>query len=209
MNLLIEDVKEFSDFLIEHDLTADQFFICTLLSSELEGYVGLPEREEAISNFFKYFHTVAEHKENPVWSQQDLDDLVEKNYLKRRIGAPDDTYNYRHFEATEGFADLVFEKKNSLMSKFEDFWEEYPVRHKENGKNFNLKAVNKERIFEIYKDALEQTEHETILSALKIANSKNEVNCRIDKWLTGENWMAYLEEVESGEINEDIQQTVL
>lgn len=213
MNILIEDVNEFAIFLIENGLTADQFFFCALLSSEAEGYYGLPDRQKAISKFFEYYNTVGKHKENPVWAKQDLDELVEKGFIQRIGNTDEDNYEYQNFEVTEKFLDLVFEEKGSAMDQFQEFWDAYPARHvTDDGQSLNIKAVNKEEIYDVWRNAVKDVDHEDLLKALKIADSKNEVDCRIDKWLNSHQWEAYMDEVEEDvdpEDNPDIEQTVL
>jgi len=208
MNLLIDDVNEFIDFLHTHKLTADQFVFCLLLSSESEDYRGLPDKEKAMSNFFKYYSNVASNKENPVWAQQDLDELVEKGFIERMTGVSEESYEYDKFEITDKFLDLVFEKKGSLMDNFSDFWSTYPAFYEnKDGQKFNIKAVNKEDVFDDYRKAVRDVEPDELLHALKVAKSKDEVNCRIDKWLNSHMWEAYMGE-ESTEA-QDIEQTVL
>lgn len=199
MNLLIEDVHEFAEFLIEYDITADQFFCCVLLSSEAEGYKGLPDRQSAISKFYKYHNMVVKGKKHSIWKKEHMDELVEKGFLQR-VRPKEDLdrpYKYDNFEATEKFLDLVFEEQGSAMGKYEEFWSEYPARYEtQDGKNLNIKSVNKEMLFNEYKSALNEEDHETIMKCLKLAKQKDEVNCRIDKWLQSHQWEVYLDEIE-------------
>lgn len=207
MNLLIDDVNEFVEFLHEHRLTADQFLFCILLSSEAEDYYGLPDRDDAIANFYRYHNQVGKHKDNPVWAQQDLEELMEKGFIQRRAGVDSESYRYEDFEIKKKFLDLVFESKESLMDDFQEFWSEYPAFYEDGDNKFNIKAVNKEEIFDIYRKTTREVDSDDLLHALQVAKSKNEVNCRIDKWLNSHMWETYMGQ-ESTEA-EDIEQTVL
>lgn len=212
MNLLSGDVNEFVDFLIEHDLTADQFLYCALLSSEVEdAKYNLPSKKDAISSFYEYYNNVVNQKEANTWKQSILDDLVDKGYLVNKNNEGE--YQYDRFEVTNKFIDLVFEECDSQMEKFNEFWHEYPSFYEtSDGQKLNIKAVNKEMLFSTYKKALSEVEHEIIIKCLKIAKAKDEVNCRIDKWLNSHRWEPYLKQAkESDEIeeNQDVQQTVL
>lgn len=213
MNLLREEVNQYVSFLVNHNLTADQFLYCVLLSSEASGYQNLPDRETAVANFYKYYETVAKHKENEVWTKQDLDDLLNKELIQRIASADQDSYVYQDFEVTTKFLDIAYQKKSTSMSQFQDFWSEYPARYvSDDGTKFNIKAVNKEEMYKVWRKATNHVDHEDLLQALRIAKSKDEVDCRIDKWLNGHQWEPYMDQVEEDvdpEDNPDIEQTVL
>jgi len=197
MNLLVDDVKEFVDFLEEHDITADQFLFCVLLASEQEdSNYQLPDRQEAISRFYKYKSVVAEEKENTVWTQSDLRELVDIGFLNEIN--PDEKFVWDNFETTEKFISLVFDEKQDKKDLYEEFWDEYPDTYEsQEGKTFNIKAVNFEKLFDDYKKALKVEDHETIMKSLKLAKQKDEVNCRPDKWLNSRRWEPYVDELEN------------
>lgn len=213
MNLLVDDLDKFIEFLTEHEITADQFLFCCLMSSEYdeEGSqnYNLPDRQEAISSVYKYRELVAKKKENLVWAKEDLEDLVDKNLLKD-VNTYPDKFTWDNFRTTRKFIDLVFEEKDDLKEQYLEFWDEYPARYEgDDGTMFNIKAVNKEEMFHVYKKALNDVEHETLMDCLKLAKQKDEVNCRLDKWLKSHQWEPYLDEIEKGVNAESVSQTVL
>ncbi len=211
MNLFTEEVEAFVEFLIEHDLTADQFLFCLLLSSEAEGYQDLPDREQAMANFFRYYNTIVQDKENPVWAKQDLDDLVSKGFISRLPAAGEDSYGYQDFEVTREFLDLAFEKKDDLMTQFEEFWDVYPPRYvSDDGTKFNIKAVNKEEVWSVFQNKAKELDNPSIIiDSLKVAKNKDEVDCRIDKWLKSHQWEAYVDEIDEATEYSQTKQTVL
>lgn len=209
MNLLAENVEEFSQLLIELDMTADQFFFCCLLASEQEDLnYNLPSKKEVVPRFYEYYNTVAVKKEVNPWSQETLEDLVERNYLidKNKEGK----YQYDQYEVTKKFISRVFDPIDSKKDKYEEFWNAYPSTYEtQDGKKLNIKAVNFEQLFGVYKNALDIESHENILQSLKLAKNKDEVNCRPDKWLQSRSWEPYLDEIDQGVDPEQESRTTL
>jgi len=210
MNLLVDNINEFVDFLEDYQITADQFLFCVLLSAEQDSdKYDLPDRQKSIANFFRYHENVVENAEYHVWTQPSLQDLVDKGFISRIIDDPEN-FDYQNFETTEKFIDLVFEEKNDLKEQYLEFWDEYPARYEsDDGTMFNIKAVNKEEMFEVYKNALNDVEHDTLMDCLKLAKQKDEVNCRLDKWLKSHQWEPYVDEIEKGVTEESVSQTLL
>jgi hypothetical protein len=199
LNLLVDSINEFVDFLEEHKITADQFLFCVLLSSEYEeGDYDVPENtEKTIGNFYKYKSLVVEEKDNPVWTQTDIKELVDKGFLEDVNKYPD-KFAWDNFRTTEKFISLVFEEKEDEMDLYQEFWDEYPDTYEsQEGKVFNIKAVNFETMFGVYKKALKVEDHETIMKSLKLAKQRDEVNCRLDKWLNSRRWEPYVDELEN------------
>ncbi len=206
--ILVDDLKEFSDFLSEHEITADQFFFCLHMASEQRnGEYNLPDK--CLSNFYEYYNNVA--MPHGSWKYDHMIELCDKGFL---VNMNDDGDKYfDNFEVTDQFLDAVFEKQDDIQEKFEEFWNTYPAFHENNeGKKFNIKAVNKEKLYPEYKKALNKDTHTMIMKALKIGKNRNEVNTRIDKWLQSEFWRAYKEDIREGvdpDEAEDVQQTVI
>lgn len=198
MNLLVEDVEEFAQLLCRLDMTADQFLFCALLASdEGAGEYAVPDKQKALERFFEYYNTVAKQKEVDPWNQEALDDLEEREFVKNRN--KEGEYRYDRYDPTMKFITAVFDKVDSHMDMYKEFWDAYPNEHEtEDGDVLNIKSVNFEKLFDVYKDALEVEDHENILQALKLAKAKDRVNCRPDKWLNSRQWEPYLQEIEDG-----------
>lgn len=206
---MIKDIVEYTNYLIEHGISAEQDVICRLLASEQEGYRDLPSREEAFTNFYAYWETILKGSKDDRLSV--LKHLEDKGFIKY-LGDEPNNPNYDDYYVTKKFLDIAYEKIPDKWDQYDEFWQEYPRRHKENGKNFVLKATNKEELFKEYKKHLSKKSHRFIMKALKIAKAKNELNMKIDIWLKSEQYMEYEDEVINGVDEQDvgeIEQTIL
>jgi len=199
---MVYNVKKYVEWLTKHDLLAEQDLICRLLCAEQDGYHNLPERDTLV-NYYEYFSKVVKDKKlvngEHIWTKAIMDDLVDKGFIQ--YSGVTDKVHWDDYEVTEKYMNIAFKKIPEKWDLFEEFWNTYPWFVTKDNKKFNLKSLNKEEVFEQYKyhlgtQALEN--HDLILKALKIAKSKGDVNNRVDKWLEGEFYKAYAQEVEQG-----------
>lgn len=202
------DIVEYTNYLIENNLTSHQDVLCRLLASEQEGYFDLPNRQEAMRNFYAYYNTLIKGK--GIWTKNSLDELENRGFIECTKNINEPTYD--DYYVTKKYLNIAYHEVPDKWEMFEEFWETYPNFHESDGKKFNLMAISKEEVFDIYKKQLNNSSHELIMGGLKIAKAKNEVNTKISTWLKSESYKQYKDDVNNGNIPEDyeeIQQTIL
>lgn len=190
---MIEDVDRYIDFMVENDMTANQFLLAYILYLDYQehndGVMGsdLP----AIANVYKYATTTGG------WSTPSMQDLINKGWLKGELDKkkiyPDD------LQPTQKFIDAIFASKGD----FERFWETYPhfIDHWDDPRQGKIpvKAVSKDEIRDIFNDRVKtKTRFRKLIEALEWAVENDQITMGIKKWLEGEYWKAHLKQKEEG-----------
>ena len=191
---MIEDVNQLVDFLVEHEITADQYLFCHILylDKEESGTPVLQSEGPAIANIYKYgyesFMTWFKRKPFP---QPLIQDLINKEFIrdynKSGKSYPDD------YEVTTKFIDAVF----TSYGHFEEFWSAYPAWNEDpnTGKKFPLRSVDKDELEKLYgKKCKTLKRHKKIMEAVEYSKKDKTVsNMRIDNFLKSEHWKNVLE----------------
>lgn len=190
---MIEDTKEFIEFLAEHDISERQFMLCWILYLDKEKYKGqlLPEEGESIANIYRYIELVDQ------WSSKEIKELVERDYLIDRSSGKN--YYPDQLEVADKFVDAVF----ATQTQFELFVNEYPsfTEHFDDPRkgDIPLKAVDMERVHKIFNRKIRsKVKFKKLMKSLKWAKEQDMVRMNILKYLSGELWKAHLKKMKEG-----------
>jgi hypothetical protein len=187
---MISDLNRYVDFLVKHEITTEQFFLCYCIYVDGRQSNGLfPDKGRAKANIYKYAEGV---KPFPF---KDIDDLVDKGLLidENKKGIHRNTYP-DHFRVTDLFIDSIF----TTEDRFEEFWSVYPglvnnfrdIR----GPKIPLKACDKDEVRDLYLKRVPTIDlHERCVRATAACKRAGIINMNILKWIGGEVWMSYEE----------------
>lgn len=166
---MIEDPKQFVEFLARHRLSSDQFLFMFLIYKE--NYTSL------------YIYTEQVKGLHP----EEIQDLVRRGYLRNENSAPGD-YFADSFIVTEKFTAVAFDMTNKDAAT--EFWDAYPPILYIDGKRFSATAVNKELFLEKYTKKIGYSKrlHKKVMAALTYGKQINAVNMGIEKWFQSEQW---------------------
>ena len=177
------DVEVYVDFMVEHQITADEFLFCYLLYLDKihrSENGRLHRRDTAytpIALMYKYIGGVKK------WGINEIRRLVEKNLLvdNNATGTTDPDM----MEVTDRFVDAIC----STYKDFDEFWDAYPgftANFKDRkGPDIPLKAVDYDEVEQLYMRRIKnKREHKKMMEVLNWARGKGKVTVNIKNWLS-------------------------
>ena len=198
---IFDNPKELAHYLVERKITFKQFCLAYFLSPEsryADKYDIPFERKNGQVAFYKATDYIVKYAQyDKAWKKEDINNLVKHDLIINKN--EEGQFHQDNFEVTEKFLSLVFEEKDTqnMRELFDEFWNTYPAFMEVDGKEFVLRSVDKDEVYEIYQDKASDTSAEDINDALKVAKGKGQVKNRIDKWLKGEFYNEYMDEIDN------------
>lgn len=195
---MIENVNEYVDFLIKHDITQDQFLLCYLLYTDSQKqlpdgrrvYIGKSNKtkERPIAKMYEYIDHIQRNRNRSAWTAHDVDVLIDRGFLRQpanvdKVKSPD------LLILEDKFIDAIF----TTDDEFEIFWNTYPGIIENfkipNGKMIKLKAVDKDELRKSFKKIVTtKNQFEFLMENLQWAIDNNIINMNIKNYLTSRQW---------------------
>lgn len=162
----IDDVNEYTNFLVKHRLTPNQFYILLLRhTTNIKSSVSFIK---SLGGFAK----------------KEVQDLLDRGYLDSFNERGEDLF-HKYF-ATPKFYDEIFVDTDIAG---EELWEAYPEYLLIDSKQWKAKTCDKDEIIEIYcrKIKYNKVLHKKAMDALE-QEKKEGVRMGIEKWVRSEQW---------------------
>lgn len=176
------NTEEYINFLIKHDITANQFLLAYLLNME-NGAVVL----------YKYM------EEGQGWTMEEVDDLVAKGFIfsTNHTKSGQDDYYLDRYLATSTFKNLVFIECDEA---FEEILEMYPTFIIVEGKKYSTKGGPIEKLSKTYNRLIHgnMKTHEKVKEALNYGIDNHLINMGMTKWVESRQWDVLLKEKAKG-----------
>jgi len=170
--MIFVETEQFVDFLVQHQLTPNQFMFCYLKASF------------DMKNFKRYMDKVGKFK------REEISDLIERGYIE-------DFNEFGPNGARKVFIDsyLVTPKftKNLYIETEQagrELWELFPDYFTINGSRVNAKSCDQDAIIKLYCKYIKNGVklHKEVLSLLKQAVDRGEIKMGIEKWVSSKQW---------------------
>lgn len=204
---MLENVKQFTDFLLKWDITPNQFFLCWLLFWDHHEYEDRkltkggkrmnPNDKSAAVNLYRYA------KKGKSWNKQEISDLQDKGL----IAPTNDKKRYviDSQQVTQKFIDAVLVNRE----REDEFWESYPSWVQ----NFNnpskpdipLKSCDQDKIKTLYRSLVRtKARHERVMEILNWAKRHEKIKMSIANFVKSRMWeqLEELMEKEGGDIDD-------
>jgi hypothetical protein len=173
---MFEDLRAYTDLLVKHKITANQFLFLYLIHTQ---------------NFAILYELV--HKGHG-FSPEDIEDLEQRDLIINLNKTPNEFYA-DSFIVTDRFAmDLFIENEQAAQ----EFWECYPLLINIDFRKIPAKTVNKEVFFKDYTKKIghSKIKHDKVMTALRYAIKNDRINMGIKKWFESEQWVEIQSELE-------------
>lgn len=181
---MLEDVKQFTDFLVKWKITPNQFFLCWLLFWDHKEYKGgkrpNPNDPLTFANVYRYAKKVKN------WNVDEINDLVEKGLIENPSGKQ---MKIDQMKVTQKFIDeLLVNKKRE-----DEFWDAYPTWiknfHNPSKPQINLKTCVESDIKTLYRKFVKtKKKHERVMEILKWAKRHDKIRCNIENFVKSKMW---------------------
>jgi hypothetical protein len=180
------DINDYVNCLNQMKITANQFLLCYLLYSDQKVEIapnkyGYIKKGTGMANLYKYA------SQNTKWTKEEIQDLIDKNYIKNRNITPDIYPDY--LEITDEFVEKIFNKSSS----FQEFWDAYPplvpnFSHP-NGPKIKLKICDPDELEKLYlRKVPTVAEHKLLMDVLRWAKENNQLNINIENFVKSNHW---------------------
>lgn len=189
---MLEDVKQFTDFLCKWKITPNQFYLCWLLYWDHKDYVGGKHRNPndplTFACVYKYTKTVKS------WTVKEVEGLVEKGLIKNTSGKK---MKIESMEVTDKFIDAILVNRD----REDEFWDFYPswidnFEHPSKPQ-INLKTAPEEIIKKKYRKLVKtKKKHKEVMKILKWAKRNDKIRVSIKNFVEGKMWKQYKELME-------------
>lgn len=169
----IDDVRGFTDFLVKHKLTPNQFYYLMLRQ------MCFVDADNAVRATLDYINA------SKGFTKKELQDLEDRGYLENH-NEPG-KYNVKYYLATEKFYDEIFADTNFAG---EELWNAYPNDLIIDGKKCSAKTGDKEDLIKLYvtkKIKYNKNAHKKVLEALEKQKLEG-ITMGIEKWIRSEQW---------------------
>jgi len=181
---MLEDVKQFTDFLVKWKITPKQFFLCWLLFWDHKEYKGgkrpNPNDPHFFANVYRYAKTVR------TWDTNEVKDLVDKGLIENPSGK---NMKIDQMKVTHKFNDeLLVNKKRE-----DEFWDASPtwIKNFQNPSKpqINLKTCVESEIKSLYRKFVKtKKKHERVMEILNWAKRHDKIRCNIENFVKSKMW---------------------
>ena len=188
MNIL-DDSTAYTDFMIRHRLTTNQFYLLYLLYTERmikdkeSGKLGY----DKFSNIYKWLNASNTIK-GAGWIKSEIQDLIDKEYVialsqeTTENGKLKENYSIDQLILTNKFSDLIFINGNFA---FEEILELYPDTFLIKEQTVFTKTGDLDKLSDAYSKAIKNSihKHKEMLELIDFAKSHNLCNMKLENFL--------------------------
>lgn len=193
---MIQDINKYVDFLIEYNITQEQFLLCYLLYTDAikelpDGRRKYPDVSNSssapIARMYKYIDYIHKRENKNAWTHKDIEHLEKVGFISRPDNVSSTSPDLLKLE--DEFIDSLF----ATDSDFEIFWDTYPGFidnfNNPNGRKIKLKAVDKDQLEKEFKSiVITNEDFKFLMDNLKWAIKTNNINMNIRNYLTSRQW---------------------
>lgn len=189
---MVDNFDNLVDTLVELKINANQFLLCSLLLTDKKQNGKFSKNKTALANVYKYAYFIK-------WNKSDIEDLVEKGYLKSYNSS--NVFDADLMEVTPKLEKAIFASK----SRFQQLLDLYPKTLP----NFNgtgmwkTTACDIDALEEVYNKIVKtQATHDKIMKLTRWAVENNQLSTNLDNYVRGRCWMA-LEDIQEKYTTQD------
>jgi hypothetical protein len=164
---MIGDLKEFVNFLVKHQMTAEQFLFCCLIY------------EKQFSLLYKI------HQEREGFDIEAIRNLEDRGYVKD-LNKSNETYADMYI-VTEKFTEAIYCDTDAM---FEELINTYPMFFYLDQKKLPAQSCDLDKLKLVYFNFIKRNpkKHKKIIEALNTIKAENGIYMGIEKWVTGRQW---------------------
>lgn len=168
----IDDVRGYTNFLIKHKLTPNQFYFLLLRN------MSIVDSDTAVRATIDYIDSTGG------FTIKELEDLESRGYLDN-VNSPGDFDVIAYFATPKFYNELFVE--TDLAG--EEFWKAYPDKIIINGAEVRAKTGDKEELTKLYAKKIKYNKntHKKVLESLK-KDIEEGLNMGIEKYIRSEQW---------------------
>jgi len=176
IDTMIQNVKEYTDFLVKHKISPNQYFFMRLIAEENWAPLTIYQEKNR-----KFLHS-------------EIGELIDRGLVIPPKDPKETDVSY--YSVSDKIRKEL--RLDSDPSPGYEFWDAYPPSTWINGQRVYLKQLDKEEFIEYYNNEVHGSlsRHRDIMRALQHGKNLDEVKSRIDRWLKGEVWKPLLEEAD-------------
>jgi hypothetical protein len=183
--MLYEIDNETIDFLCKYKLTLNQFAICLLIhKKDTATMMRINNEIGIIGNYLIPNGVDTQGKKRYI---KEIDDLIDRNFLRLTFIDKDDKYALDNFEVTNKFTDEFIQE----VDMFEELWMEYPKFLFVNGLEFPAKSADYDELEQKYLKLIKNSKkkHKEIIDKLQQFKSTNTyAQMGIEKFIGSRQW---------------------
>lgn len=186
------------DFVIEQNITLEQYCICYLLWQDKQSNSGQDNDEDdytALTYIYKYFYSVSDNDDIEGWKRADIEYLERKEFLVNNN--KDGEYSADMMEVTDKFTDAVIKHKEA----FQEIYDLYPRTIEVDGSIIGpLKMCDLLEMTEYYNKVVKtKKKHREVVELLKWGLRTRNLICGVEKFVRSQYWKQLREMREENE----------
>lgn len=179
---MFEDASKLVDICVKLKITANQFLLCYLLYTDEKIEGRYPSKGRPIANLYKY--SANEHTR---WEREEVEDLVKKGYLTHtpKKGLQTSSIYPDDLAVEPSFIDQVM----AAHTRFEQLNMVYPFVEEHDGKTFQLKVCDLDKMENLYNRAVRTNSlHNHILELIGWAKENGGIQMKLENFILAKGW---------------------